>query len=376
VTKVLFITGSRSEYDLLENIINLFSTSKKYSCHLAITGSHLSSKYGNSLDLIKRIKKINHYKINIQVDRSFSRSIAKSISIAIKKFDLIYKKILPSIIIVVGDRFETFAAVTAAKLNLIPVAHFHGGETTLGVYDNYWRHCISIMSNLHFVSNILYKKRLDQITNQPKYSYVVGALGLDNIKRIKFKNRKTLEKECKFIFNQNNLLIVCHSLSKSPIRNKKNFYNIIRAAMAISNTNIFISYPGHDLGSDEIIDGIKKIKKLNKRNIFIFKNLGMINYLSLLKICDIIIGNSSSGIFEAPYLGTLTLNVGSRQQGRLKDKTVYNCQPDQLTIIKIINSLLNIIKSKKKPKCDNIYGNGKASFKAFKIINNIDINKL
>ena len=374
--KVLFITGSRSEYDLLFNTINLFSSSKKYKCHLAITGSHLSTKYGKSLKFIKKNRKITYHKVNIMVNNSVSKSIANSMSNTIKKFDLLYKKIKPSIILVVGDRFEAFSAVTAAKLNLIPVVHFHGGETTLGAYDNYWRHCISIMSNIHFVSNTLYKKKVDKITNNSSKSYVVGALGIDNIKKIKFKNKTLLKKELKFHFNLNNILIVFHSLSKSPNLNKKYFTNLVKASRSIPNTNIFISYPGHDLGSDYIIEEIQKLKRLKSNNIFIFKNLGMNNFLSLLKVCDIILGNSSSGIFEAPYLNTLTINIGNRQQGRLIDKTVYNCNPDQLKIINKIKLLLRIIKNKNKPKSKKIYGNGKASLRAFKIINNVDLKKL
>jgi GDP/UDP-N,N'-diacetylbacillosamine 2-epimerase (hydrolysing) len=291
-------------------------------------------------------------------------------AIGLTEFNKSLVKVEPQKVILVGDRFETYIAAIASKINNFQIIHFHGGETTTGAYDNYWRHSISIMSDIHFVANSVYSKRVSQLKNSSKRIYNVGGLGIDNIKTIKFDDKKKLSQKHNFTFNKNNMLIVYHSETVSPAQNKNNFLEIINACKKINETNFFISYPGHDLGSDEIINEIDKLSKLKKKNFFVFKNLGENSFLSLLKICDCIIGNSSSGIIEAPYLLTPTINLGIRQNGRLKYDSIFDCKINSLKIEKKLKLIKSIKDKKIMFKSRKLYGSGNAAEKAFKIISN------
>ncbi len=370
LTKILFITGSRSEYDLIKNISYSLSKEKYIQCHMLITGTHLSTKYGKSKNLIVKNKNIKRSYIDINVNNSKAGDISNSISLSINKFNSLFKNIKPNKIVIVGDRFESYAAAIVAKINNIEIIHFHGGETTTGAYDDYWRHSITIMADIHFVANKKYFKRVAQLKNSSRRIFNVGGLGIDNILKVKFLKKEELQKKFKFKFNKNNILVVYHSETKLPSENKKNFNKIINSFKNIKETNFFISYPGHDVGSDVILEEIIKLKKKNYKNFFIFKNLGEEGYLSLLKVCDCIIGNSSSGIIEAPYLSTSTINLGSRQSGRLKDSSVFECEFETTKIEKKIMLIFNLNNKKRAFQLKKHYGNGNASKKALRIIKN------
>ncbi len=368
--KILFITGSRSEYDLIKNVSFSLSKEKYFECHMLITGSHLSNKYGKSINLITKNNNIKRSYVDINVRSSKIGDISNSLSLSINKFNSLFKKIKPNQIVIVGDRYESYAAAIVAKINNIEIIHSHGGETTSGAYDDYWRHSITIMADIHFVANKKYFRRVAQLKNSKKNIYIVGGLGIDNILKSKFLKKDTLQRKYKFRFNKNNIIVVYHSETKSPSKNRNNFKKIIDSFNNIKGTNFFISYPGHDVGSDEIVDEINKLKKKNYKNFFIFKNLGEIGFLSLLKICDCIIGNSSSGIIEAPYLKTNTINLGLRQNGRLKDISIIDCPFDKNKIEKKIMLILNLNKKKRAFGSKKHYGSGNASQKALRIIKN------
>ena len=368
--KILFVTGSRSEYGLMKNLIFMLSKKKDLKCHVLITGNHLSEKYGNTSKLIKKDKIIEYSLIDIKVGHSKSQNIINSMSIGLIKFNKLFNKIKPDKVILVGDRFETYIAAVASRINNLELIHFHGGETTTGAYDDYWRHSITIMSDKHFVANSKYLKRVTQLKNSSKYIYNVGGLGIENTKNMKFYSKDDLQQKFNFSFNKNNVLVVYHSETVSPNQNKKNFIKIINACKKVKETNFFISYPGYDLGSDDIITEIKKLSKSKMKNLISFKNLGENGFLSLLKICDCILGNSSSGIIEAPYLSTPTINLGLRQNGRVKDVSIFDCDIISSDIEKKINYINNLKNTKKTFKSKKIYGNGNASEKASKIIYN------
>ena len=369
--KLLFVTGSRSEYGLINRLISLCSEKTFFKCYVLITGNHLSDKYGSTNKFIGKKKNTEHIHIDIKTKYSKSQNIIDSMSIGLSKFNSLFVKIKPHQVILVGDRYETYVAAITAKINNLELIHFHGGETTTGAYDDYWRHSITIMSDIHFVANLKYLKRVAQIKNSKKKIYNVGGLGIDNIKKIKFYDKKTLKNKHNFIFNKYNILVVYHSETVSPDQNKNNFLEIIKACKMIKETNFFISYPGYDLGSDEIINEIDKLSKVKDKNFFTFKNLGENSFLSLLKISDCIIGNSSSGIIEAPYVSTPTINLGKRQNGRIKYTSIFDCKIESLKIEKKFKHIKSIKNKKTIFKFKKPYGSGNATEKAFKIISNV-----
>jgi GDP/UDP-N,N'-diacetylbacillosamine 2-epimerase (hydrolysing) len=263
--KISVITGNRSEYWLLSSLINLLNDSKLVDLSLYITGTHLSKKYGltkNDIDL-SNIKKVNY--LDLKISKSNSSSIAKSMSIALLKFEKYFSREKPDLIILLGDRYESFITATAATLLNIPIAHFHGGEITEGVYDDCWRHCITKLSHIHFVSNKQYGKRVRQLGENNKYIKVVGAPGIDLLKNYQFLSKKLLSEKFKFSFFKKNILVVYHPNTLNQKSNFKEFENLLKAIYSFKDAGVFISFPGHDLGSDEIISLIKKYKNKYKK---------------------------------------------------------------------------------------------------------------
>ena len=267
--------------------------------------------------------------------------------------------------------------MTVRMLNL-PIAHLHGGESTTGVYDDYWRHAISKISNLHFVSNSNYKNNLIKMGEDKKRIFVVGAFGLETIKKYKdkFYNKEFFEKIYKFKFNSKNFLIIFHSITLNQSKNLIIFKNLFNAAKSFKDTNLFISYPGYDLGSQKIIEFFKILQNKNLRNVFFFNNLGNQKFLSLANICDLTIGNSSSGIIEIPYLNKPVINIGNRQKGRLKANIVFDSKIDMDSIKISIRKCLRLIKNNKLPLNNNVYGGYNAASKTLKIIENLNLSNI
>ncbi len=367
--KVCFITSSRADYGLLYRLMKLFDKDKFFKFQCIATGSHLSKKFGYTYkDILKDKIKIDHF-VDIGVEKnSLETDIAKSLGSAISKISLKLKNLKSDLIILLGDRYEIFAACTAAYIHQIPICHLHGGELTSGVLDDGFRHSISKMSNLHFVSHNKYKQRLIQLGEDKKNIYVVGGYGVDLINNISFKSKKKLEKEMNFKFGKNNLLVTYHPETIRGSTPVKDFQNILQGLDKLRNVNIIFTKANFDLKGNIINNMINNFVKKNKKNRIAFKSMGSINYYSTIKFVDAVVGNSSSGLLEVPSLKKITLNIGIRQKDRLKALSVIDLPAKKN---RIYTSLKKIIYKKKKINqkiFENPYGNGKASIKTFDII--------
>lgn len=372
--KILIVSSSRSDYDLLHPIVLELSKVKKIRCNFLITGSHFSNELSNKINK-KREKGINKQFLNIITTNETSSELI--FSSAIKKFSAYLDKRRPDLLMVLGDRFEILSFVICATLKKIPIAHISGGELTEGSMDDSIRHSITKFSHFHFVANDIYKKRVIQLGENPKQVFVTGGTGIDNIRNLKFYNKRQLEKILSFKFKKYNFVVTYLPVTylNNKTSNKKEINTILSALLSFRDCNIFITYPNLDDGSKEIIKEIKKFKKKNT-NIKVFKTLGKERYLSILKNFDCIVGNSSSGITEAPYLGIPTINIGNRQKGRLKSKSIVDCNPNQLEIIKKIKI---IISKKFRHKIKNqktYYGNCNSSKKIVNIIRRINLKNV
>jgi UDP-hydrolysing UDP-N-acetyl-D-glucosamine 2-epimerase len=331
--KICFITSSRADYGLLSNLILKIKKRKKLKLEILVTGSHLSKKKGYTVaEIIKDGFFLGH---KILLNNNVNNSINNQISETIKKINLSLKKIKPNLVVVLGDRFEIFAAVIATFFLKIPIAHIHGGEVTEGAFDDNIRHAITKFSSLHLVSADAYKKRVIQLGENPKDVYNFGSLGVENIKKIKFASKQDLEKEYRFKFRKYNILITLHP--ETFQKNSKYIYEFMKAMYEINKfKDFFFFFTGTNLDphSKKISNLFRIFCKKNSDNSVYIESLGKKNYLSLLKYVDLIVGNSSSGIIEAPSLKTKTLNVGNRQLGRLQSKSVFNCKFDKKVIVK------------------------------------------
>ena len=372
--KICVVTGTRAEYGLLYWILKSIKNSKNLDLNLVVTGMHLSEYFGLTYkEILNDGFDINH-KLNLELKSDKSRDINKSISIGINKFSNLYEKIKPDLLLVLGDRFEIFSAVSAAMISRVPVAHCHGGELTEGLFDDPIRHSITKMSHIHFCSSSIYKKRIIQMGEQPNTVYNVGAFGIENINNLNLLSKDQFEKSVSFSLNNKFLLIVTyHPVTLEESTAETQIDNLLKALDRIKNCNIIFTKSNSDTDgriiNDKIDDYVLKHHKISKS----FISMGQIRYLSAIKHADCVIGNSSSGIIEAPYFKTPTINIGDRQRGRITPNTVINSGN---SIEEIFNSInLSLTKSFKK-SCENNFeypfGDGNVSKKVIKVLEQVD----
>ena len=342
--KICVVTSSRADYGLLKPLLIKLEKSRKCRLQILITGSHLIKKYGYTINEIihDQYNKIHKLKFNMSSDTYLNTN--NSIGIMIKKSSIMLSGIKPKLLVVMGDRFEIFAIVVASYVLNIPVVHISGGETTEGALDEGFRHSITKMSFLHFTSTNIYKKRVIQLGENPDSVFNIGEIGLDNLKNINYLTKNNLVDKFNFKFDKYNFLITLHPVTLEKESSQKNIMNLLKALSAQKETNFFFTLSNADPDNNIIDSKIKSYVKRNKNRSFYFKSLGRENYLSLLKFVDCVIGNSSSGIIEAPSFKTYTIDIGDRQKGRVKSKSVINVNSNVKEIIKAINK----VKSNKK----------------------------
>ena len=372
---IYIVTGSRADYGLLKNLITEINKSDKFELTLIVTGQHLSKKYGNTYKEIKNDFGKSIKFIDIKVNNSEVNSILKSISIGITKVGKYFASKKPDLLIILGDRYEMLSFAVAALFNKVIIAHIHGGELTQGSIDDTIRHTISKFSNYHFVATKPYKKRVIQLGENPKKVFLVGGLGSENVKNISYLDKKVLEKNLNIKFKKNNFLITFNSFLDDKISVKVAIRNMFKALNKFKNTNYIFTFPNSDLESNNIIKMIINFSKKNK-NAYCFKSLGVQRYLSCMKICNVVVGNSSSGILEAPSLKTPTINIGNRQNGRIKAKSVIDCNYTSLGIQKAIKKALSKKFQKKIKNIKNPYYKKNTSIKIMNFIEQILKNKI
>jgi len=369
IKKVCVVTGSRADYGLLKNLLLLIKKEKSLRLQLVVTGSHLSKKYGNTFkEIIKdNIEIIN--KIDLKLYGDGTLSIAKSMSLGFSKFVKVYEKNKPDIVILLGDRYEIFTACSAASLCGVPIGHIHGGEVTLSSIDEAFRHAISKMSHLHFTATQNYKKRVIQMGESPQNVFNVGGLGVDSIKKTPLYSKSVLEKKLNIKFLKKFILVTYHPETLKKNSSELNVKHLLKALNFMKDTTVIFTMPNSDIESLIIYRLIKKIVS-KKKNYYLFKSLGQKKYYSCCRYSDFMIGNSSSGLLEMPSFKKFSINIGDRQLGRVKAKSVINCKINTISIIKAIKYSLNPVNKLKLKKVVNPYGKGGASKKIIDILKN------
>ena len=366
--KICIITGSRAEYGLLFWLLKEIEISKNFELQLIVTGMHLSPEFGLTYKEIEKDFKINK-KINIDLSVDTSLGVSRSMSIAQLSFSKAYKKLKPDIVVVLGDRYEIFSAVVAAMISKLTVAHIHGGETSEGSMDDYMRHCITKMSHIHFAATEEYKNRIIQLGESPSRVFNVGGMGIENIKRLKLLNKCEFEKAINFKLNKKNILVTFHPVTLENNTSKSQFKELLEAINDLDNTNIIFTKTNSDLHGKVINKMIDQYISKNSKKSIAFYSLGQTKYLSALQFVDLVVGNSSSGLIEAPSFKIATINIGDRQKGRIKAKSVINCLPERKSIQNSIKrayskNFQSLLKSVKNP-----YDNGFSSKKIVRVLN-------
>ena len=375
--KICIFTGSRADFGLLSRVIQLIKKDSSLKLQIVAGGSHFLRRHGFTYrEIIENGFKIDK-KIKFNIKSYSSKNITKATGHALNYLSDAYKSLRPDIIVVLGDRYEVFAASYAALINQIPLAHFHGGELTEGAIDDSLRHAITKMAHIHFVASRTYYKRVIQLGENKKNVHIIGGLGVDNIINTNFLKKKYIEKKLNFKFGKKNLLITFHP---ETINDQKNlifqFGNLLKALDQFKDIKCIFTKPNVDIFSDLICSMIDKYVKKNKNRCVSFKSMGQQFYLSTLKNMDAVVGNSSSGLLEAPTLKIGTINIGIRQNGRLKSDSIIDCDSKVKSISNSIRKLYNSNFKKKIMKTKNLYGFPGGAKKALKVLKNTKLDNI
>ena len=371
--KICVVTGSRAEYGLLRWVLEGIKESKLLDLQLIVTGMHLLPEFGLTINSIVKDGFYIDKKIDLLLNSDTPVGITKSMGLGLIGFAEALNELMPDLLLVLGDRFEIFTAVNAALLARIPIAHIHGGESTVGAIDEAIRHSITKMSHIHFVAASTYKDRVTQLGEHPKNVYNVGGLGIDNLRKLNLLDKNSLETALDFKLKKINLLITFHPVTLENNTSKTQMNELLCSLSDLRETGLIFTMPNADTDSKVLFEMIQDFVQKNT-NSKVFTSLGQLRYLSCIKYFDAVIGNSSSGLIEVPHLKKPTINIGDRQKGRLKADTVIDCEPNRSSINNALKKALsNDFRSKIK-NCINPYGNGGGSEKIVKIIEGYDLN--
>lgn len=373
--KICVITGTRADYGLLRWVMQGIKDDVDLSMQVIATGMHLSPEFGLTYKAIEA----DGFEIDRMVEMLTSSDtpvgIAKSMGLGMIGFSDALNELNPDLVVVLGDRFEIFAAVAAALVARIPVAHLHGGETTEGAFDEAFRHSITKMSHLHFVAAAEYKQRVIQLGEQPEHVFLVGGLGIDNIKRLQLLDRNALEADLGFKFGKKNLLITFHPVTLENASAVTQMKALLSALAILEDTQLIFTMPNADTDGRTLIKMVEQFA-LQHSNAHAFTSLGQLRYLSCIAHVDGVVGNSSSGLTEVPSFKKGTVNIGDRQCGRLQATSVINCEPNQKSIADGINILYSPSFQMNLSKVRNPYGEGGASEKIVNILKIINIEDI
>lgn len=373
--KICIVTGSRADYGLLKSLIDDISLSAKFDLQLLVTGAHLSPDFGFTYREIIDDGYSIDWKLEILMSSNSPGGVCKTMGVALLGVNEALEKLKPDLLIILGDRYEMMAIALAATVFCIPLAHIHGGEVTKGSYDNSFRHAITKLSHFHFASTAEYKKRIIQLGENPINVFNVGSLGVQAVNKIKTLNRIELEKELRIKLLSKAVLVTFHSETLDSGNTENQMNELLLALEELKDTTIVFTMPNADNGGGQIKIMIEKFVS-NKPSSYLFGSLGQTNYFSMVANVDAVIGNSSSGIIEVPSFKKPTINIGSRQSGRVKCSTVIDVMASRDCILAGLvqsesDEYINILRASSNP-----YDGGETSTKILKVLEAINFDTL
>jgi GDP/UDP-N,N'-diacetylbacillosamine 2-epimerase (hydrolysing) len=365
--RICVITGTRAEYGLLRWVMQGIKDDPDLTLQVIATGMHLSPEFGLTYQEIERDGFVIDRKVEMLTSSDTPVGIAKSMGLGLIGFADALSELKPDLIVVLGDRFEIFSAVAAALPARIPVAHLHGGELTEGAFDEAIRHSITKMSHFHFVAAEEYRQRVIQLGEQPDRVFLVGGLGIDNIKRLRLLERQELESSLGFTFGRKNLLVTFHPVTLDAVSASEQMEELLAALVKLQDTRLIFTMPNADTGGRALIRRVEQFVEQHP-NACAFSSLGQLRYLSCIAQVDAVVGNSSSGLLEVPSFKKGTINIGDRQRGRLQAASVINCEPTRQNIQNALERLYSVEFQASLKLIGNPFGDGGASERVVRII--------
>ena len=365
--KICVITGTRAEYGLLRWVMQGIADDPALTLQVIATGMHLSPEFGLTWREIERDGFAIDHKVEMLTSSDTSVGIAKSMGLGMIGFADALQALKPDLVLVLGDRFEIFAAVAAALVARIPIAHLHGGEATEGLIDEAIRHSITKMAHLHFVAAEEYRRRVVQLGEQPSNVHLVGGLGIDNIKRLTLLARAELEQSLDFTLGTKSLLVTFHPVTLEEATAEDQMAALLEALNELKDTQLIFTLPNADADGRALIRMVEQFAA-SHANARAYTSLGQLRYLSTVALVDGVVGNSSSGLAEVPSFRKGTVNIGDRQRGRLMADSVINCDPDCASIGAALRTLYSSQFQATLATVRNPYGDGGASDKIVALV--------
>lgn len=371
--KICVVTGTRAEYGLLYWLMKEIEQDPDLELQIIATGMHLSPEFGLTYKVIEE----DGFRIDAKVEMLMSSDtpvgIAKSIGLGVIGFADALERLKPDLMVILGDRFEMLAAAQAAMVANIPIAHIAGGDITEGAYDESIRHSLTKMAHLHFATNEASARRIRQLGENPAHVYNVGSPGIDQIKRLKLLSKEELEKELSFVFRKKNLLITFHPVTRDETGSEEQFRELLSALEELGPEVGLIFTKSNADNDGRILHHMTEQFVKSRDHAAVYTSLGQLRYLSVMSHVDMVVGNSSSGLYEAPSFKIPTVNIGDRQKGRLQASSVINCPPQKERIVSAIQTAFEMDCS----QTVNPYGDGHSSKRIKDIIKSIpDYKKL
>lgn len=374
--KICVVTGTRAEYGLLFWLMKEITADPALQLQLIVTGAHLEPKFGHTVDVIEADGLAVDARVPLDLGDDSGSGIAAASAAALAGVSDALARLQPAIVVLLGDRYEILAAATAAMLHRIPIAHIHGGEATEGLIDEAVRHAITKMAHLHFATAEAYRQRIIQMGEQPERVFNFGAPGLDNIDRLTLMNRETLGRDIGLDLSQGYFVVTYHPVTLSDADPALAVDALISALGAFSESKVIITGVNADPGNAVINRSIHAFAEQNPERVKIAGSLGQIRYLSALKHCRAVIGNSSSGLIEAPSFGVPTVNIGERQRGRLKASSVIDCDETRPAIEQAITLAISDQHMQVAKQTTNPYGTAGASARIKDSLAEADLNNI
>jgi len=374
--KIAVFTGTRAEYGLLYWLMREIERDSDLELQLIVSGMHLSPEFGYTVDTIEGDFHVDE-KVEMLLSSSSGVGIAKSIGLGVIGFADALDRLKPDCLVILGDRFEALSIAQTAMILQIPVAHLHGGELTEGLIDEAIRHSITKMSHLHFTSAEVYRNRVIQLGESPETVFNVGAPAIENVRRLKLLSQEELEQSLNFELGNQPLLVTYHPVTLEEGGGVDSLRNLLQALETLAPEQKFvITFPNADTHGRELITVLKNFAAKHKERVLFTQSLGQLRYLSLMRICGAVVGNSSSGLLEAPAFGVPTVDIGIRQKGRFKPASVIESGDELEEIKDALAKALSASHRETSKTASNPYGDGHVSEKIIQVLKESDLQSL
>lgn len=374
--KICIVTATRAEYGLLKPLLKAVVESSEFELQLVVTGTHLSPEFGLTWRAIADEGFFINEKVEILLSSDTASATCKSMGIAVGAFGDVFARLSPDLVVILGDRYEMLGVAAAATICQVPIAHLHGGESTFGAVDEAFRHSITKMSHLHFVSTAEYRKRVVQLGEDPAKVFDVGAIGLEAIKNVELLSRNELATAIGVDLSIPFFLVTYHPQTVGSFDAEMEINLLCEALISVDGAQAIITKANADVGGRAVNSRLEFWAAKAPKRLHVFTSLGSSLYFSAMRESIAVVGNSSSGIIEAPSFAVPTINIGSRQLGRISADSVWHVAVDKDAIRIALHELFEKAKNPSRTTVWNPYGDGNTVRKILSVLNQTDFSLL